>query len=108
MIRVLSLKKIKNDICRINLIDFSNSLTLAASSSDGFINSKSYWLKNVNNEKKDINTITTISCWRSETDWNNWYTSKLRNKIEKTKIKNVEQHFFIMKEKNTNDDIFLL
>jgi len=105
MLKVISFKSIERQVSRLTLVEYTNSLTYHARYSPGFLYSDSYWIKTDNNCK-----IATISCWKSSTDWKNWYSSSIRKNIEKSyKNNNIKQDFFeLKKQKFLNDDIFLL
>ena len=109
-IKIFSKKTLKSYpyFQRLNLIDYSNNLTSTAKIQKGFINSHSYWLTPINYKNNEL-IIITVSTWKNFQSWNDWYFSEDRKKIYKDHKNIIEkEEFSILKNKLTNDDVFLL
>ena len=109
-IRIFSKKTLKSYpyFQRLNLIDYSNQLTNTAKIQKGFVKSDSYWITPLNFDNTEL-TIVTVSKWKDFQSWNDWFKSNDRKIIYEKHEKLIEkEEFSILKNKLTNDDMFLL
>ena len=110
-IKVISRKIPITSITRGEFIDFSNRLTSAAHSHNGFIKSCSYW-----DVKDSLSTtlyndfkLYTFSEWESEECWKKWLNSESRKDVHKRSgdpVKSVE-HTILYKKLPFNDTFLL-
>jgi len=84
-------------------VKYINRLSYKASTMSGFIKTDSYWKLGF------PSTIVSESVWMSKNNWQNWYESQDRNKINddfKNIIKKEKVEFLVKRKKAI--DIFLL
>lgn len=83
--------------------DYNNHLTKTVKDFNGFINSESYYnsdICEINN--KNIDSILTLSEWKSFRDWNNWYYSSERNEIYNMYCEIIKnENIYVIKRENT-------
>jgi heme-degrading monooxygenase HmoA len=91
-----------------SLIEYQNELSTFAKTFPGYLDSVSYWKQNNNkikNTKIMYNKICNISNWESRDDWNNWFLSDTRYKIQKKYIDSFENenHDLLYQRYNFSD-----
>ena len=114
IIRKTGLIYSKHPIC---FVDYISSLNVQAKLFPGFINSYSFWEKDLETkyiyDKADINknkiaNIVTICDWKTTDNWKNWLESTERQKIKKDYNSVVVDEKFLKLVENKSNNVFLL
>tara|TARA_Y100000589_G_C26881973_1_gene518379 strand:+ start:126 stop:473 length:348 start_codon:yes stop_codon:yes gene_type:complete len=112
IVKIISNKVAKgslSDGSRTAFIDYTNVLSETAKTHKGFISSSSYWKNPIETSSNDKIEIVSISDWKSIQDWDDWYNSDSRKKINNKYQKIIDkENFNILLKKTPLDDIFLL